>query len=230
MHQLTGTIVFALALLFLNVTNGLRYAVDSSALVSVDIYRKAKGQGFKKAIIRGYQEACSKGGQVDPMFVKSYSNARAAGYTDIDMYWFPCSGANNNCKSFDTQLSEIASVFQANSMEIGRIWVDIEWDTRYCNNWNYGAANNLVVARELIKAIQVSGFKYGIYSSPGEWANIFGSRGVVLDNTAPLWFATFNNVETLTLTTPFGGWTSAIGHQYIDKSASGLFDLNVFED
>ena len=113
---------------------GLISAVDSAQLVSEAIYSKALGEGFTKAIIRGYEEACGIGGEVDPNFVPSYNNARAAGYTDIDVYWFPCNGASHNCKSYATQLSEISATFQANSMDIGRIWIDLEKDAAVCNN------------------------------------------------------------------------------------------------
>ncbi|KAF9920066.1 hypothetical protein FBU30_010201 [Linnemannia zychae] len=220
-------IQFLALVLFIGVAHGLVYGVDSSTLVSVATYQKAKSQGFTKAVIRGYQEACGSGGRVDPNFVPTYKNARAAGYTDIDMYWFPCTGANNSCKSFATQISEISATFNANSMRIGTIWIDIERDS-ICNNWNYGTTGNYNKAKELINAIKASGFNYGIYSSPGDWSGIFGSRSVVIDSSAPLWFATWNNVQTLTLGTPFGGWTTAVGHQYTDQSASGQFDLNVF--
>ena len=87
-----------------------------------------------RSIIRGYEEACGVGGEVDPNFVPSYNNARAAGYTDIDMYWFPCNGSGNNCKSYADQLSEIGATFNANSMNIGRIWIDFEKDSAVCNN------------------------------------------------------------------------------------------------
>lgn len=108
-------------------------AVDSSTLVSEATYSKALGEGFTKAIIRGYEEACSIGGEVDPNFVASYNNARAAGITNIDMYWFPCNGSGNPCKSYATQLSEIAATFSAHSMDIGTIWIDLEQDS-VCNN------------------------------------------------------------------------------------------------
>ncbi|PPQ76524.1 hypothetical protein CVT24_010926 [Panaeolus cyanescens] len=213
------------AILFLTALVSSAYAlvhgVDSSQLVSVATYTKARGEGFTKAIIRGYQEACGSGGRVDPNFVQTYKNARSAGITNIDMYWFPCTGSGNPCKSFATQLSEIANVFKANSMNIGTIWIDIEKDS-VCNNWNYGTSGNLSKAKEMIAAIKATGFKFGIYSSPGEWGNIFGSTGVVLDSSAPLWFATWNNVETLTMGTKFGGWSSAVGHQYTDVSASAV--------
>jgi hypothetical protein len=207
---------------------GLIHAVDSSSLVSQATYASARSQGFTKAIIRGYEEACGIGGEVDPNFVPSYNNARAAGYTDIDTYWFPCNGIGHNCKSYATQIAEIGATFNAHSMAIGTIWIDLEKDAAICNNWNFGTSGNIAQAQSLIAAIKASGFKFGIYSTPGEWSTLFGSTSFVLDNAAPLWFATFNNVQTLTLGTPFGGWTTAVGHQYTDVSASGQFDLSVF--
>lgn len=169
---------------------GLIFAVDSSQLVPEATYAKARGEGFTKAIIRGYEEACSIGGEVDPNFVSSYKNARSAGYTNIDMYWFPCNGSGNNCKSYATQISEISETFSANSMDIGTIWIDLESDsvcdnvsilsesrtTNFCNpihwiwlfiQWNYGTSGNKAQAQSLITAIKDSGFTFGIYSTPG---------------------------------------------------------------
>ena len=37
---------------------GLISAVDSSSLVPTSTYTTAKGEGFTKAIIRGFEEAC----------------------------------------------------------------------------------------------------------------------------------------------------------------------------
>jgi hypothetical protein len=65
----------------------LVHGVDSSTLISEATYAKAKSEGFTKAVIRGYEKACGVGGMVDPNFVPSYKNARAAGITDIDAYW-----------------------------------------------------------------------------------------------------------------------------------------------
>jgi hypothetical protein len=72
---------------FVTSSLALVHGVDSSTLVSEATYAKAKGEGFTKAIIRAYEEACGVGGQVDPNFVSSYKNARAAGITNIDAYW-----------------------------------------------------------------------------------------------------------------------------------------------
>ena len=168
---------------FASSTLALVYGVDSSTLVSEATYAQAKSEGFTKAIIRGYEELCGMGGGVDPNFVGSYNNARAAGITDIDTYWFPCTGFNRSCKSYATQIAEILATFNAHSMKIGRIWIHIEKD-RSCRNvrpnhfvqsvltddtsfqWNYRSAGNLAEARKMITAIETSGYNYGIYSSP----------------------------------------------------------------
>ena len=118
---------------FASSTLALVYGVDSSTLVSEATYAQAKSEGFTKAIIRGYEEACGVGGEVDPNFVGSYNNARAAGITNIDTYWFPCTGSTHSCKSYATQIAEIGAIFNAHSMKIGKIWIDIEKDSS-CNN------------------------------------------------------------------------------------------------
>jgi len=146
----------------------------------------------------------SVGGEVDPNFVSSYKNSRAAGITNIDAYWFPCSGSGNSCKPYATQIAQIGSTFSKNSMDIGTLWIDLESDST-CHNWNYGASGNLAQAKAIVAAAKASGYKFGIYSSPGEWSTIFGSYSAVVDSSLPLWFATYDNVQSLTLRTPFGG-------------------------
>ena len=59
--------------------------VGSSTLVPEGTYSTAKGEGFTEAIIRAYK-AWGGDGQVDPNFIGSYNNARAAGITNIDAY------------------------------------------------------------------------------------------------------------------------------------------------
>ena len=113
---------------------GLIHAIDSSELFPKVTYVKAFGEGFSKAIIPGYEEACSVGGEVDPNFVQSYKNALPAGYTNIDMYWFSCNGSRNKFKSYADQLSEIEVTFNKNSMNIGTIWIDFEKDSAICYN------------------------------------------------------------------------------------------------
>jgi hypothetical protein len=124
------------ALIFLGLassTLALVYGVDSSVYVPEATYSKAKSEGFTKAVIRGFEEACGVGGEVDPNFVTNYNNARAAGITNIDTYWFPCTGSGHACKSFGAQIAELGAVFNAHKMDIGTIWIDLEYDP-ICNN------------------------------------------------------------------------------------------------
>lgn len=219
--------ILSAVLLLASAAHALVHGVDSSTLLPTATYSKAHSEGFTKAVIRGYQEACGSGGRVDPNFVPSYNNAKAAGYTNIDTYWLPCNGSGNKCKSYAQQLGELQKTIKSNNMQIGRIWVDIEKDN-VCNNWNYGQGGNLREAGSLISALRASGVHFGIYSSAAEWGGIFGSHDAVVDSSVPLWFATYDRVEDLHLKTPFGGWTSAFGKQYSEMSASGKFNLNVF--
>nr|QNJ46227.1 GH25 muramidase [Lecanicillium sp.] len=217
----------ALFVAFVSAASALTHAVDSSSEVSVAIYKKALGQGFTRAIFRGYQEACSQGGRVDPTFVPSYKNAVAAGYKDFDAYFFPCTGKTNKCKPYAAQLAELLDTIKGQKLAIRRIWLDIETD-RVCNPFDYGAQGNLAEAKKLVAAFRDAKLDWGIYTSPTQWETIFGAKTVELAKDVPLWFAKFDNVETLELKTPFGGWTKADAKQYTDQSASNKFDLNVF--
>lgn len=221
--MLISTVLFS----FISAASALTHAVDSSVEVDTATYKKALGQGFTRAIFRGYQEACSQGGRVDPTFVPSYKNAVAAGYKDFDAYFFPCTGSGNKCKAYETQIGDLVKAIRDNKLNIRRIWVDIETD-KVCNPFNWGAAKNIEEAKKLIAAVRATKVDFGIYSSATQWQSIFGSTDVNLASDVPLWFAKFDNVENLNLPTPFGGWTKADAKQYTDKSASGKFDLNVF--
>ncbi|KAJ2975007.1 hypothetical protein NQ176_g5758 [Zarea fungicola] len=152
---------------------------------------------------------------------------QAAGYKDFDAYFFPCTGSGNKCKPYNQQIAELLSIIKENHMAIRRIWIDIETD-KVCNPFNWGAQGNIAEAKKVIAAVRDTKYDFGIYTSPTQWVNIFGSRAVSLASDVPLWFAKFDNVETLDLATPFGGWTKADAKQYTDKSASKKFDLNVF--
>lgn len=51
------------------------------------------------------------------------------------------------------------------------------------------------MAREIVSAMKASGYNFGIYSSSGEWSDIFGSYDVVLDNAYPLFNADYNDEQ-----------------------------------
>ena len=161
MHFSSAALLLSLG----GLSNALIHGVDSSTEVSVDLFKKALGEGFVKAIPRGYFEACNSGGLVDPSFATSYKNAVAAGYKDIDTYMYPCTGTGNPCKPYATQVQELVDAIDKSKMNIGTIWIDIEQD-QVCNPWDYGPEKNLAEAKKLVDAFRKSGRKFGIYSTP----------------------------------------------------------------
>lgn len=131
--------------------------------------------------------------------------------------------------------------------------MDIEID-KTAFNWDYGRdsstttynahtktnTSNIIEAQKMSEALKSQYPNYGIYSSPGEWFNIFGKFDVSLDPSAALWWATWDGKdgwEGMTRFYPkFGGWDESkiVGKQYTNESAKeipgsgGLFNLNVF--
>jgi hypothetical protein len=104
-------------------------AIDHTDEISVATYADFLKQGFTRVIIRAYNSACETGGEVNPAFIPSYNNARAAGITDIQGYVLLCNGINNTaCKSYQDQINEIKAAISTNKMVIGMLWIDIEQD------------------------------------------------------------------------------------------------------
>ncbi|KIJ35648.1 glycoside hydrolase family 25 protein [Sphaerobolus stellatus SS14] len=212
--------VSSLALIFAVESDTLASTAASATLVSTAAYTMAKSQNFTRAVIRVYGPGCSVGGEVDPNFLSSYNNARAAGFSDIDIYWYPCNGSSNNCKSYATQLSEISAILSAHSIKIGTLWITINRNIVGCLNWDYGPTGNIAQAQQLIAAVKATGFKFGISCDSLIWTSIFDSAfspgDFILDNAAPLWFRSISQMPTITLGIPFGGWTTAVGQHYSD--------------
>lgn len=67
---------------------------DISQAQSTSFWSCMRNEGYHKVNIRAYFQSCgSKGGAVDPNFLKSYNAARNAGFNapnEIDAYMFPC--------------------------------------------------------------------------------------------------------------------------------------------
>jgi hypothetical protein len=110
---------------------------------------------------------------VSSNFVSNYKSAKAAGFSRIDAYLFPCTGTQSTgvaCKSPAIQLSEFVAAINDNGMILGHLWFDIEptstADGDACNAWNLGASANAALAEEWVSALQGSGLTWGIYANP----------------------------------------------------------------
>lgn len=135
---------------------GYQTGLDVSALTSTSSFSCAKNLGYDHVIARCYMEAYgnnpvkptsnskedgneitkkgyTQGGKVDPNCYSNYKNAKAAGFTSVDIYMFPCTG-RSTCKSPATQVQEIVDYVGAHKMIVGTLWLDVEVDSA-ANNW-----------------------------------------------------------------------------------------------
>jgi hypothetical protein len=113
-----------------------------------------------------------QGGEVKDVFVSNYKAAKAAGFSRIDAYLFPCTGTQPTgvaCKSTATQLSEFLAAIDDNKMDLGHLWLDIEptnvANGDACNAWNLGASANEALAKEWVAALEGSKRTWGIYAN-----------------------------------------------------------------
>jgi hypothetical protein len=194
--------------------------------------------GYRKVVIRAYQQACGHGGRVDPNFVPAYNAAVAAGFTRIDAYMFPCVGpqpTDVDCKSPSEQVQELIDTINKHSLNIQRLWFDIEPTNGVCNAWQLGNARNLQVAREWIVLLRGTARDWGVYANRNQWEGMFGSLGADIASDLPLWAVQDDKVPGVsTVTKFFGGWKSAHAKQYwLDTrtpECDGSVDLDSFID
>ncbi|CAG8668033.1 14921_t:CDS:2, partial [Racocetra persica] len=193
-------------------------AVDVSSLTTANSFKCAKNLGYSRVMIRGYFEAYGNnpGGAIDSNFLKNYENAKQAGYTDIDVYMFPCTG-RSTCKTPQQQVNELVNLINKNKIIVRTAWLDVEVDNK-SGNWNLGPAKNKEILKEFYDAWKSTGWKFGIYSSQSQWETIIGNRNWVLDSSLPLWYSIYDNVPKLNNFRPFGGWTQGTCKQYAGDS------------
>ncbi|CAG8507558.1 9943_t:CDS:2 [Ambispora leptoticha] len=221
-------------------------AVDSSGtVVPVSSYQCVKKDGYGRIIIRGYFESyCGDsngkpGGDIDKSFVKSYTNAVNAGFTDIDVYMFPCTGnppcGKKTCKSPKDQVDQLTHMINTTKINgdkniiVRRVWLDVE-TAKNPGGWPNTAANRKTLL-DFQKAWQDTKWNWGIYSNYYEWTKLTGDKNWVLDSSRPLWTAKYDNIIDLTKGfVPYGGWKKPTGKQYAGTThlCNQEFDLSIF--
>ena len=89
---------YLILFLGLHSTDGARvvykHGIDVSSLVSIDSFKCLRNLGCDFLIVRAYRNI--RDGEPDRNAPQTLSNAKAAGFRDIDVYMFPCS--HENCK------------------------------------------------------------------------------------------------------------------------------------
>ncbi|KNC48818.1 uncharacterized protein AMSG_00599 [Thecamonas trahens ATCC 50062] len=154
------------------------FGIDVSSGVSESQFSSGHRHGnFSFAIPRIWQSF----GRGDPNGAANVRNAHAAGYSKVDGYAFICP----NGGSVSSQISGLFSYLNDNHVNIDTVWLDVEAPSL----WTGSVSGNRNYMTELIDAMNKSGLKYGIYSSPGEWSSLFGSWRIDFPRC---WYATYD--------------------------------------
>ena len=120
-------------------------------------------------------------GAADTEAPDNVRNARAAGYARVDVYAFVCPGGGGA----SSQIDGLVKFIRDNRMEIDTVWLDVE-GPQY---WTGSVSGNQQYMTELVDSMRSSGMRFGVYSSPGEWSDLFGSWS--LDIPA-CWYADYD--------------------------------------
>ena len=126
---------------------------------------------------------------------------------------FPCRG-----KSAVQQANELVdSVYQS----YGMIWIDVEINpSSGCSWYSYSSSSNCDFVLELIDALEARGKKVGIYSSMYQWEESLGSNYACPEAAkVPIWYAHYDNRQTFSDFSSFGGWSYPDIKQYVGDTS-----------
>lgn len=112
----------------------------------------------------------------------SVGNLWNAGFAHVDVYMFPCAGQDG-----PTQFNDLVSNLNANGVQYGMIWFDIETNPSSGCGWaDQGSNCNYI--QGLVDACSSAGVSCGVYASEYMWSVIAGS-GCTAGGNLPLWYA-----------------------------------------
>lgn len=161
-------------------------------------------------------------GAYDSAGMTNVRNAQNAGITYRDLYMFPCRG-----KSAKSQVDELLGNLSAEEAEIqgeerellessyGMIWLDIESNPSSGCGWGSDYSSNCQYVQDLVSAVKGHGKKVGIYSSYYQWEGIMGSASACTEvASVDLWYAHYDDHETFSDFSSFGGWSRPAIKQY----------------
>ena len=180
--------------------------VDVSDPVTQGTFSCMKNNGISFVVSRAFHST----GNVDTAACGTLRNAMNAGIDTRDVYMFPCPTCT---KSASEQVSEMVSYLKGSCPLVwsGRVWLDIE-GSQY---WHSSTATNKEFYEQLSSACKSSSASScGVYSSAVQWSELFGSLSYAPTPLLPLWYAHYDNAQTFSDFSSFGGWTSPHAKQY----------------
>jgi GH25 family lysozyme M1 (1,4-beta-N-acetylmuramidase) len=161
--------------------------------------------GITFMVMRGYRSY----GAIDPNVRANLQAAQDAGIFFTDVYLFPCA-----TKSPVDQANELIDHL-GEDIAYGYIWVDVETNNSPGCQWGKDFEVNCKFLVELVAQIKKRGKAPGIYASAYMWNTILGAKDSCVNfKDLPLWYAHYDNVQSFSDFTPFGGWEKPNTKQY----------------
>uniref|UniRef100_A0A914VAX3 Lysozyme n=1 Tax=Plectus sambesii TaxID=2011161 RepID=A0A914VAX3_9BILA len=199
---------------------------DSIEPMTVHAFQCLAQRGYSFYITRVYGihvHTCPINGQcVDYNGINNIKAGRAAGWRDVDGYFWPCTWAN--CTDVKTQMKTTVEALNKAGAVIGTMWLDIEMDPEWSSDLNV----NRQVVRDLVQQAQAMNVTVGIYTNNNSWGTIVGIDWAEF-SSLPLWWPRYNDEQNFDTFIPFGGWTLPVMHQYLGdaRGSCGVDDLDL---
>uniref|UniRef100_A0A914M535 Lysozyme n=1 Tax=Meloidogyne incognita TaxID=6306 RepID=A0A914M535_MELIC len=127
--------------------------------------------------------------------------ARAAGFVDIDIYFYPCA----TCIS---PMLDTLKYLEDYYAKFNRVWLCI-WgvtDAKNPEGWTSNKAENVNYIAKMVYTLKAENYNFGIYTSRDNWIAITGNTTEFSD--APLLYYNYDNKNNFDdfYRNPFGGW------------------------
>nr|ABN58658.1 lysozyme 1 [Meloidogyne artiellia]ABN58659.1 lysozyme 1 [Meloidogyne artiellia] len=173
---------------------------DGIQAISQSTFDCLKKNGYDFFIARIWQEV----NNYDETGIANIKHARAAGWTDVDGYIYPCT--KSSCPSGQAQVEAALNRLKTEGAKINTLWMDIE------GTWPSDTKHNQQFIEGMVSAAKKAGVKTGIYSGQYSWPQIVGNWNGM--DGEPLWWPNYNGHENNDNFPHYGGWTKATMHQY----------------
>lgn len=207
--------------LVLRTAVALALAAGAAATTGVDVSESVSESEWECLMTPGEQGSVEfaiprvyrSSGTVDPYGAATITAARSAGVPYVDGYIFPCYSCGNAGGQVSTTVSSLSGV------DYGMLWYDVE---TYA--WSSSQSSNQAFIQDMIDEGLSLGVVAGIYTNYYNWESVVGldwdypaSKGL------PLWYAHYDDSQSFSDFTAFGGWTSPNIKQYMgDETSCGV--------
>jgi hypothetical protein len=147
-------------------------------------------------------------GLINRNAIANINAAKAAGYSDIQLLFYP----NVPTGQAEGQVNNFLNSFAGQPYSI--VWVMVE-----IGDWTADQGSNQAFLTDLTNAFKLKSTQIGISTSANDWNSLIGNANACCSHL-PLRYNSFGSSPTdLSDFKPFGGWTSARVKRYSDNAS-----------